>query len=78
MCGVVNTRGNLMVGMAVLNPTDAFVKRTGREVAFEHAHISPVAELVIPEGEYSGHVFHQFINSFIPVATFVDSLKDLV
>ena len=65
-CGVVNTAGNLMIGLAVCNPKDAFEKKVGRETAFAHAHTKTLFELVIPEGVYSGHVFHEFVNGYIP------------
>lgn len=69
-CGVVNTAGNLMIGLAVTNPTDMFVKEIGRGVAYENAHIKPIAVLVIQDGDYSGHAFHEFVNNMYPAATF--------
>ena len=74
-CGVVNSKGNLMIGLAVTNPADMFVKETGRSVAYEHVHIKPLVELVIPEGVYSGHVFHDFVNTFIPDVCFKDKVS---
>ena len=69
-CGVVSSKGHLLVGLAICNPTDMFVKATGRETAFAHAHTHTIAELVIPEGDYSGHVFHDFVNKFTPAGCF--------
>ena len=69
-CGLVNSKGNLMIGLAVCNPSDAFCKATGRETAFAHAHTQTIAELVIPAGDYSGHVFHDFVNSLMPAGCF--------
>ena len=79
-CGVVSNKGHLLIGLAILNPKDAFVKSTGREKSYEHAHTQTSAELVIPEGEYSGHVFHEFVNNFLPVSTFHEKiyLDDIV
>ena len=69
-CGVVNTAGHLMIGLAVCNPKDMFEKKLGRETSYSAAHLTPVATLAIPDGEYSGHVFHEFINNFYHGSTF--------
>ena len=69
-CGVVSNKGHLLIGLAILNPKDVFVKAIGREQSYAHAHTQPVAELVIPEGVYAGHVFHEFANNFLPLNTF--------
>ena len=69
-CGVVNKSGNLMIGLAVANPKDMFVKEIGRDVAYKSAHFKPIAVLVIHRGEYSCHVFHEFVNNMYPAATF--------
>lgn len=70
LCGVVSSKGNLLVGLAICNPQDQFVKKLGREMAYDHAHVQPIAELVIPEGEYAGHIFHEFVNNITPNSTF--------
>lgn len=74
-CGVVNTSGHLMIGLAITNPKDMFVKEIGRSTSYENAHIKPIVELVIPEGQYSGHVFHEFINNMFPSQTFKDKIE---
>ena len=67
LCGVVSNKGTLLIGLAIRNPKDMFVKSLGREVSYGHAHMSPVAELVMPTDKYSGHVFAEFAKSFVPV-----------
>ena len=76
LCGVESTKGTVLVGLAVCHPADGstqgdqFSRKVGREVSYEHAHLSPIAELVVQEGDSAEYTFYRFASTTLPKQTF--------
>lgn len=79
VCGVQTSKDKLLIGIAICNSEDQFVKKEGREVAFDNAHLNYLVELDL-DGEYSGRVFHDFFNELMVYGPFkhVNQLKRIV
>ena len=76
LCGVETNKNTVLVGLAVCHPGDAtnkadiFSRKVGRENAFENAHLKPIAELTVQEGDSAEYTFYKFASQVLPKQTF--------
>lgn len=65
VCGVWNTETNVMTfGIATCSVNDTFVKKIGRELAYERALNNPVKSVDVNEGESVADLFLSVAQEF--------------